>query len=202
MKKITVFLMLICSFTLSTRAQINSASYSTNYNGNSDFSKRGNSSSANHNVGISISNVIALTFVSTGNSTGNAVNIPFTSVSDYTNGVTSPVQQLKVESNKQFNISVNANSPKFTYTGNATPTPNVFVDNVLALQVIANTTGGAVASVFNNIAGSISSIAQNLVSDGSMGGHQTFSLQYKTTPGLTFPSGTYSVAVVYTASQK
>ncbi len=203
MKKISILSALIYSFVLSANAQDNHASgQNSGSSKNSMFLGTGMSSSAHHNVGIGLSNVIALSFVSSGGSTGGAVYMPLTSVSDYNNGVSSEVQQLKVESNREFNVTVNTNSPKFTYSGNVSPAPNVPVDQVLALKVIANATGGAIASVFNNISGALSNMTQNLVSNGATGGHQIFSVQYKTTPGISFPSGTYSVAVVYTASQK
>ncbi len=203
MKKKILLLAMMCFVMLSAKAQSSLASSHSSGNAFYGFNNsNGASASARQNIGMTLSNVIALSFISTGSANGNVIDIPLSSVSDYTNGVTSPVQQLKIQSNKEYNITVNTNSPKFTYVGDVTPAPNVAVGEVLALKVIGNKTGGAVASEFNNISGALSSTSQNLVTNGATGGYQTFSVQYKTTPGIVFPSGIYSVAVVYTASQK
>jgi hypothetical protein len=158
-------------------------------------------SSANQNVALSLSNAIAITFVSTGNATGSAVSIPFTTVADYTSGVTSAAQQLKVQSNKAFNLTVNANAASFTYAGVTTPAPTMPVSGVLAAQVTANGTGGTVASAFNSAYGNLTATAQSLISTCANGGNQTFSVQYQATPGFAYPAGTYTTNVVYTATQ-
>ena len=158
-------------------------------------------SSANQNVALALSNAIAITFTGTGTATGGAVSIPFTTVADYTNGVTSSAQQLKVQSNKAFNVTVNANATNFTFTGTATPTPTMPVSGVLAAQVTANGTGGTVASAFNSAYGGLTSSAQSLISGCVNGGNQTFSVQYQATPGFAYPAGTYTTNVVYTATQ-
>ncbi len=159
------------------------------------------SSTANQNVVLSLSNAIAITFVSTSSNTGTAVSIPFATVADYTNGVTSTAQQLKVQSNKAFNVTVNANAANFTYSGSTTPAPSMPVSGVLAAQITANATGGTVATGFNGIYGGITSSAQSLISGCSNGGNQTFSVQYQATPGFAYPAGTYTTNVVYTATQ-
>jgi hypothetical protein len=158
-------------------------------------------SSANQNVALSLSNAIAITFVSTGTATGSAVSIPFTTVADYTSGVTSSAQQLKVQSNKVFNVTVNANTASFTYSGTTTPAPTMPVSGVLAAQVTANGTGGTVASSFNSAYGNLTSAAQSMISTCANGGNQTFSVQYQATPGFAYPAGTYTANVVYTATQ-
>ena len=158
-------------------------------------------SSANQNVALSLSNAIAITFVSTGTATGSAVTIPFATVTDYTNGVTSSAQQLKVQSNKLFNVTVNANAANFTYSGSTTPSPTMPVSGVLAAQVTANGTGGTVATAFNSAYGGLTSTAQSLISSCANGGNQTFSIQYQATPGFAYPAGTYTTNVVYTVTQ-
>jgi len=158
-------------------------------------------SSANQNVALSLANAIAITFVSTGTATGTAVTIPFATVSDYTNGVTSSAQQLKVQSNKIFNVTVNANAANFTYSGATTPSPTMPVSGVLAAQVTANGTGGTIATAFNSAYGGLTSTAQSMISTCANGGNQTFSVQYQATPGFAYPAGTYTTNVVYTVTQ-
>jgi hypothetical protein len=158
-------------------------------------------STANQNVALSLSNAIAITFVSSGTATGTAVTIPFTTVADYTNGVTSSAQQLKVQSNKAFNVTVNANAANFTYSGTTTPSPTMPVSGVLAAQVTANGTGGTVATGFNSAYANLTSTAQSMISTCANGGNQTFSVQYMATPGFAYPAGTYTTNVVYTVTQ-
>ena len=158
-------------------------------------------SSANQNLALNLSNAIAITFVSSGTATGTAVSIPFTTVADYTNGVASSAQQLKVQSNKLFNITVNANAANFTYSGTTTPAPSMPVNGVLAIEVTANGTSGTVASAFNNTYATLTNTAQSLIANCANGGNQTFSVQYNATPGFAYPAGTYTANVVFTATQ-
>ncbi len=158
-------------------------------------------SSANQNVALNLSNAIAITFVSSGTATGTAVALPFTTVADYSNGVTSAAQSLKVQSNKAFNLTINANAASFTYSGTTTPAPTMPVSGVLAAQVTANGTGGTVASGFNSAYANLTSTAQSLISGCSNGSNQTFDVKYQATPGFAYPAGTYTANVVYTATQ-
>lgn len=75
------------------------------------------------------------------------------------------------------------------------------VSNVLFLKVTNNNTGGSVSSSFNNKFRTLSSSNQTLVNNATPGGNNTFNVQYKANPGYNFPAGTYSVNVVYTATQ-
>ncbi len=160
------------------------------------------SSTATQSVGLSLTDAIAITFTGSGTSTGTAVSIPFSTVSDYANGVSSSAQQLKVQSNKNFTVTVNTNAANFTYTGSTSPAPTMPVNGVLGLEVTANSTGGSIASPFSASAyATLTSSAQNLLTNCSNGGNQTFSIQYQATPGFSYPSGTYTTSVVYTATQ-
>lgn len=158
------------------------------------------SSTATQTVNLALSNAIELTFTGSGTATGAAVTIPFTSVTDYANGVESAAQQLKVRSNKAFGVTVKANAANFTYTGTTSPAPTMPVSGVLAAKVSTNGTGGTIAGTFGSYT-SLTSSAQNLISNGTNGGNQTFSVMYNATPGFAYPAGTYTVDVVYTATQ-
>lgn len=155
---------------------------------------------ATQTVNLSLSNAIAITFVATGNNVGTAVSLPFTTVADYQNGVTSTTQTLKVQSNKAFNVTVNANAANFTYTGTTTPAPVMPVTN-LNIEVVANTTGGTIAGTFGTAFTDVTNTAQNLITGCTYGGNQTFGIQYQATPGYAYPAGTYTTNVVYTATQ-
>ena len=161
------------------------------------------SSTASQTVNLSLSNAIEITFTGNSSATGGDVTIPFTTVNDYANGVESDAQELKVRSNKNFSVAVKTNAANFTYTGNTTPAPTMPVSGVLGVKVTANGTGGSIASPFSaaNYA-TLTSSNQDLISAGSRGGNQTFSVKYKATPGFAYPAGTYAVDVVYTATQE
>lgn len=156
-------------------------------------------SSANQNVALTLSNAISISFVSTGTSTGSTVTIPFTTVSDYTNGVVSATQQMLVQSNINFNISVQSNAVNFTYSGSASPAPTVQVANVLQFLVSNNNTGGSLS--YSSYA-SLPSGTCTIINWGSPGGNQTFSINYKATPGFSMAGGTYTTNVIYTATQE
>lgn len=158
-------------------------------------------SSASQTVKLALSNAIEITFAGNSSNKGADVTIPFNTVNDYANGVESGEQILKVRSNKDFNVEVKTNASNFTYAGSTTPAPVMPVENVLNLMISANNTGGTIGKSFTSY-GSLKGGDQDLIEDGSRGGNQTFAIKYKATPGFAYPAGTYSVDVVYTATQK
>ena len=190
MKKIIILSAAIFIFSLAASAK----------NNHNHGNLTGVSSNANQSVGLGLSNAIAITFVSTGNATGSELSLPFSTVADYTNGVTSSAQQLKVQSNMPFNITVNANAANFTYSGSVTPAPAMPVTD-LNIMVTANSTGGAVQGTYNSSFTDLSTSAATILSGCARGGNQTFSVQYEATPGFAYPAGTYTANVVYTATQ-
>ena len=160
------------------------------------------SSTATQTVNLNLSNAIELTFTGSTTATGAAVNLAFNTVNDYANGVSSSNQELKVRSNKKFGVTVKTNNANFSYTGTTTPAPVMPVAGVLDLRVPANATGGTIVSPFSASSyADLSATAQNLLTNCNNGGNQTFSIQYNATPGFAYPAGTYTVDVVYTATQ-
>ncbi len=158
---------------------------------------------ATQSASLVLSNAIALTFTGSGTSTGGAVTLPFSTVSDYANGVTSTAQQLMVQSNLPFGVTVNSNAANFTYSGTYTTGTTMPVSGVLKLMVTANSTGGTVATPFSTSSfATLTNTAQNLINNGAYGSNQLFSIQYMATPGFTYPAGTYNTNVVYTATQQ
>jgi len=180
MKKIVLFAAILSCITLASKAQV--------------------ASTATQTVNLNLSNAIELTFTGSSTATGAAVNLAFNTVNDYANGVQSSAQELKVRSNKKFGVTVKTNNTNFSYTGTTTPAPVMPVSGVLGLKVSANGTGGTIAGTFAAYT-SLSSTVANLISNGNNGGNQTFSVMYNATPGFAYPAGTYTVDVVYTATQ-
>ena len=159
------------------------------------------SASASQTTKLSLTDAVEIIFTGSGTNTGGLVTLPFTTVDNYTNGVESGAQDLRVRSNKNFSVTVNANAANFTYSGTTTPAPAMPVSGVLNLMVSANGTGGTTASAFTGYS-SLTSSVQNLITAGTRGGNQTFSVKYKGTPGFSYPAGDYSVNVVYTVTQQ
>lgn len=160
------------------------------------------SSSASQSVSLVISNAIDISYMATGNGSGNNTMMQFSNPADYANGVTSPEQGLRVRSNKTFKVAVRCDAGGFTYQGNSNTTQNI-PDNALRLKVTANNTGGAVKAPFStDVYTSLSDDSQDLLVGGTQGQNQTFAIQYKCTPGFNLPAGTYTMNVVYTATQE
>ena len=166
------------------------------------------SATANQNAKLVLSNAIQITFTNSGggedddynednSNHGSRVTIPFTSVANYASGVISAAQNLKVQSNKNFNVTVRSSTQKFTYSGPYT-NPNADISSVLSLLVTSNSTGGSVAS--GNYQG-IQTSSQSLISNCTRGGNQSFAVKYKANPGFALPGGTYTANVIYTATQ-
>jgi hypothetical protein len=176
-------------------AALISASFATN--------AQNASSSATQTVNLNLSNAIEITFTGNNSATGAAVNLAFNTVNDYANGVTSSEQGLKVRSNKNFTVAVKTNAANFTYTGTTSPAPVMPIAGVLGVMVSANGTGGTIATPYSATTyADLSSTAKNLITNGSKGGNQTFAVKYEATPGFAYPAGTYTVDVVYTATQQ
>lgn len=123
----------------------------------------------------------------------------FDNINHYTDGVLSGTQELEVRSNKNFKISVKTDAPTFTYTGGQS-NASMPVNNRLFLAVTSNNTGGSLASGFDNYT-SLSATNQDMILDGIRGDEKKFVLVYKAKPDMGYPAGTYSVGVLYTATQ-
>lgn len=152
---------------------------------------------ANQTAKLALSNAISITFVD-GGKEGSDVTLPFQTVSDYANGVTSNEQEMLVQSNKHFNVSMKTDAHNFSYSGTTTPAPVVQISNVLSMMITENKTGGSLS--YNNYA-SIPSGSATIINWGTPGGNRTFKLKYKATPGFALPAGTYTANVIYTATQ-
>jgi len=164
------------------------------------FAQNNASETATQTVQLQMSNALEITFTSNNTNIGDLVSIPFTTVNDYANGVESGTQEIKVRSNKNFNVNVKSSNEKFyVSTGSGSSLSSYKVEDILTLKVISNQTSG------NNQYSSFKKVKadnQTLLSNCSRGGNQTFTLKYKADPGFDLPAGTYSTTVVYTATQQ
>jgi hypothetical protein len=160
------------------------------------------SASATQSASLNLSNAIAITFTGTGSTTGSTVNMSFSNLTDFLTGITSTAQQLKVQSNLPFNVAVKADASSFLYVGLGSVNINLLPTNMYQAKITANSTGGSVASPFSTTAfANLTANDQNIITNGSNGSNQTFSVAYKCIPGLLLPAGVYTQNVVYTATQ-
>lgn len=137
----------------------------------------------NHNVVLSLTNSIELSFTAG----GTGVTLSFANATDYTNGVTANnAGTLSVKSNKPYSVTVKAGAANFTSTS-ATTMP---VNNVLYVKE-------ANQSSYVNL----TAADQNLLTAQARG-NATFDVSYKATPGFAYDAGTYTANVVYTATQQ
>lgn len=158
--------------------------------------------SATQAVDLLLSNVIDIEFTSNGTTTGPLVQIPFTTINDYVNGVETASQEIRVRSNKNFKVDVKTNSASFTYIGSAAPTPVMPVSDVLGMKVTANATGGTFDGPYSSAAYyTLREFDQLVLLNCNAGANQTFSVAYRATPGFVYPAGAYSINVIYTATQ-
>jgi hypothetical protein len=185
MKKIIIIAAAFIGFTTAASAQTNA------------------SGTAQQTVELGLSNTLTIVFTGSGTTTGSTVNLPFASVTDYSNGVESAAQQLKIQSNKPFNVTVATSAANFSVTnGGVTTVSTMPVAGVLDLKVDANQTGGTIATGYASYGSGLSTSAAAIINGGSNGNNQTFDVKYKATPGFTYPAGVYAVDVVYTATQQ
>lgn len=160
------------------------------------------SATGTQTMSMTTGNSVAITFTSNSSATGSTISLPFTTADDYANGKTSADQEIQIISNKAFNVVVKASATNFTYTGSVSPAPAMPVNGILKLMVPANATGGSIAAPFSASGFStLTSTDQNLITNGDLGSNQLFSVRYMATPGFAYPSGTYTVDIVYTATQ-
>ncbi len=159
------------------------------------------SSNGSQTVQMGVSSTIEMAFTGSGTATGTIVNLNFNTVNDYANGVVSANQELSVTSNRNYTVAIKTNTSNFTYTGSTSPAPTMPV-NVLSLLIASNATGGAIVSPFSTTAYStLSNSSQMMLNTCTAGSNKLFAIKYKATPGFIYPAGTYTVDVLFTATQ-
>ncbi|MCD6062247.1 MAG: hypothetical protein K0R82_158 [Flavipsychrobacter sp.] len=153
---------------------------------------------------MSLSNVIEVSFGGNGTAFDGPVSMEFNDPGDYINGIESPKQDIRVRTNKSFNVNIKAKSGMFNYNGPQYPAPEMPVDNTLSMSVTDNGSGRTIApgTGGNNNYFPISTETQNVIIGGGTKGNQNYSVKYKTKPGQSIPEGTYAVDLIYTASQE
>ena len=147
---------------------------------------------------LALSNAIELTFI---NGSGGTTAMPFTSLNDLVNGVESVTQEMRVRSNKTFDVTANINSTNFTYSGTS------LTNNILPVTAVLEVTctqanGGSVPGQTGNWKSFHNATPTTILVDCAPGGNQTFKIKYKATPGINTAPGSYTTSVTYTATQQ
>jgi hypothetical protein len=138
--------------------------------------------SANHNVSLNLSNAIEISFTAG----GSGVSLAFRTADHYNDGVEAAnAASIRVRSNKAYNVTVKAGAANFTSTA-ATTMP---VSGVLAVK---ESTQQAYTG--------LTAADQNLLVNQARGVNN-FDVSYRATPGFSYDAGTYTVSVIYTATQ-
>lgn len=180
MKKIITYILIIVAATTQVNAQ--------NANG-----------SATQQVALNMSNAIELSFVNSATTT-SVVSMSFSTILSLITGVTSNDQDLVVRSNKKFKVTAAPAATNFTYIGTSLLNNLLSVTGgALKVKVSSNQTGGSATTNWTNLNSTSSPVT--ILNNCNPGSNQTFSIQYKTTPGATIAPGIYNMDVVYTATQ-
>src|SRR3954452_3453445 len=137
---------------------------------------------ASQTVSLTLQNSINIAITS---ATGNAFT--FANTTDYQNGLTNTnASSFTVKSNMPWAVTVNSASANFT--GPASPAPSMPA-SVLGVKL----NGGSSFSSLSTTSSAVTSGAR---------GTGTFSVDYNANPGFIYNAGTYSISVVYTATQQ
>lgn len=140
------------------------------------------SANASQTVSLNLENAINISITS-----ASGTNFTFSSTSDYQNGLTNlNASTLQVKSNRPWAVTVASATANFS--GPAAPAP-LMPSSVLGVRL----NGGSSFKALSASAGSLTSGAR---------GVSSFNVDYNANPGFSYDAGTYSISVVYTATQQ
>lgn len=111
----------------------------------------------------------------------------FSATSDYQNGLTNTnASSLRVKSNRPWAVTVASATANFS--GPAAPSP-AMPSTVLGVRL----NGGSSFTALSTTEKSLTSGARGI---------ENFSIDYNANPGFAYDAGTYTISVVYTATQQ
>ena len=146
------------------------------------FANAQSTSSVSQTVTLTLQNSITLSITA-----ATGTGFTFATTNDYQNSLTNTnASSFSVSSNRPWAVTVAAAAANFS--GPASPAP---VMPASALNWRLN--GGSTFAGLSTTAASLTSGAR---------GTSTFSVDYKANPGFGYDAGTYTMAVVYTATQQ
>jgi hypothetical protein len=140
------------------------------------------SATTSQTVTLTLQNSIDIAFTA-----ATGTNFTFATTSDYQNGLTNlNASTVQVKSNRPWAVTVGSASANFS--GPAAPSP-AMPASVLGVRLNGGSSFGA-----------LSTSAQSLTSGAR--GTSSFSVDYNANPGFSYDAGTYTLSVVYTATQQ
>ncbi len=138
------------------------------------------SSTASQTVTLTLQNSIAITV-----GTASGTSFTFNTTDQYRDGITNTsASTFNVKSNRPWNVTVSAATANFNAT-TATPMPS----SVLGVRLNGGTT-------FTQLSTSAASFA------AGARGNSDFTVDYNANPLYSYDAGTYTLSVVYTATQQ
>ena len=139
-------------------------------------------SAASQTVTLNLQNAINISV-----SSATGTNFTFSDVAEYQSGLTNTnASTLQVKSNRPWAVTVKAAAA--TFTGPAAPATQM-PSTVLGVRL----NGGSTFSNLSTTAAALTSGAR---------GTSSFNIDYNANPGFSYDAGTYSLSVVYTATQQ
>jgi hypothetical protein len=140
------------------------------------------SATTSQTVTLTLANSIDIAFTA-----ATGTNFTFSNVTDYQNGLTNAnASSLQVKSNRPWAVTVGSATANFS--GPSAPSP-AMPSSVLGVRLNGGSSFGA-----------LSTSTQSLTSGDR--GMSSFSVDYNANPGFSYDAGTYTLSVVYTATQQ
>jgi hypothetical protein len=137
--------------------------------------------SSSQTVNLTLKNAISLTITA-----ATGTTFTFDGSDDYLNGMANTnASSFQVKSNRPWAVTVKAAAVSFA--GPAAPAATMPA-SVLGVRL----TGGSTFTTLSTTAASLTTGAR---------GDSNFSVDYRATPGFLYDAGTYTLSVVYTATQ-
>jgi hypothetical protein len=144
--------------------------------------KAQSTATASQTVTLTLQNGIDIAFTA-----ASGTNFTFATTSEYQSGLTNAnASTLQVKSNRPWAVTVASAAANFS--GPAAPSP-VMPSTVLGVRL----NGGSSFSSLSTTSAALTS--------GSRG-TSSFSVDYNANPGFSYDAGTYTLSVVYTATQQ
>jgi hypothetical protein len=133
-------------------------------------------------INCSMAEVVGAGMTTSGSGGGAAatVDLPITGTGALINGIESPEINVTMQGNTPFDVSVQASSEAFTYSGPHTSGTTMLVKDVLSIIVSSNNTGGAIGSGFNTYQPVNGTSSKKMIGSGQSG-VRTFGFKYKAT---------------------
>lgn len=158
--------------------------------------------SAHEIVTLRLANVLVV------NATQGAQSVAFNNAADYNNAAglnTTGLTTMTVKSTRGFHVTAHSSTANFV-TANGGDAHGKTIANVLSLHVAPNAGAGTAVNGYGMVAsvpvyGPISTTPQNVLTGGSAGGNQQFSVGYNAQPNWGMAGGDYTATIVYTATQ-